>query len=219
MGLGPRPEPGTRRIALVEEVFEGGCADEVLAAVETVSSALRGAGHEIGRARLGELWDCRGLAWELCSADAWRGHQVWGGWLNDDLHESTWAALRSGALISAERHAELGARLVAQRAAVPALFDAHDADFWLLPLDPDVPRPIGTHTRANNSTMPVSGDPDYDSRIGYTPVASFAGLPAITFPAAVGAEHGAPIAAQLVGRPGADADLIRLARDVAAQRA
>jgi Asp-tRNA(Asn)/Glu-tRNA(Gln) amidotransferase A subunit family amidase len=219
LGLGRRPEPGRRRIALVEEIFEGGCADEVLAAVETVSWALKDAGHEIGRARLGELWDCRGLAWELCSADAWRGHQVWGGWLNDDLHESTWAALRSGARISAERHAELSARLVAQRAAVPALFDVHDADFWLLPLDPDVPRPIGTHPRANNSTIPGPDDADYDSRIGYTPVASFGGLPAITFPAAVGAEHGAPIAAQLVGRPGTDADLIRLARDIADQRA
>ena len=215
LGLGRRPEPGRRRIAVVEEVFDGGCAPEVLAALETVSAALEDAGHEVGRARLGELWDCRGLAWELCSADAWRGHRTWGEQLRDDLHESTWAALRSGAEISAERHAEIRARLVAERAAVPARFDASDADFWLLPLDPDVPRPIGTHVRAS-STIPTPGDPDYDSRIGYTPVASFAGLPAITFPVAVGAEHGAPIAGQLVGRPGSDAELIRLAGDVAA---
>ncbi|OLF07350.1 hypothetical protein BLA60_27655 [Actinophytocola xinjiangensis] len=216
LGLGQVPRPGRRRIAVVEEVFDGGCADEILAVVEAVASALKDAGHEVGRARLGELWDCRAIAWELCSADAWRGHQVWGDWVNDDLLESTWAALRSGAEVSAERHAEISARLVAQRAAVPALFDAHNADFWLLPMDPDVPRPIGSFVRSG-TTIPGPGEPDYESRIGYTPVASFAGLPAITVPAATGAEHGAPIAVQLVGRPGTDADLIRLACDLGNQ--
>lgn len=213
--LGRVPELSGRRVAVVGEVFDGGCDDEVLTTMETVSAVLKEAGHTVGRARLGELWDCRGLAWELCSADAWRGYQVWGKWLNDDLHETTLAALRTGAQVSTQRHAEISARLAARRAAIPALFEMQNADFWLLPLDPDLPRPIGMRA-PSSSTIPKPGDSDYDRQIGYTPVASFAGLPAITFPVAVSAEHGAPIAAQLVGRPGTDGELIRLACDIAA---
>ncbi|GAB3439813.1 amidase family protein [Actinophytocola sediminis] len=214
LGLGRVPEPRGRRVAVVEEVFDGGCDDEVLATLETVLAALTAAGHTVGRARLGELWDCRGMAWELCSADAWRGYQVWGSRLNDDLHETTLTALRTGAQVSAERYAEISARMAASRAAVPALFETQDTDFLLLPLDPDLPLPIGVRA-PSSSTIPKPGDADYERQVGYTPVASFAGLPAITFPVGVSAEHGAPLAAQLVGRPGTDGELIRLARDLA----
>jgi Asp-tRNA(Asn)/Glu-tRNA(Gln) amidotransferase A subunit family amidase len=51
--------------------------------------------------------------------------------------------------------------------------------------------------------------------VGFTPLASFLGLPAITFPVGRDAERGAPLAVQLVGSPHADATLIQLAADIA----
>jgi len=98
---------------------------------------------------------------------------------------------------------------------VPQRFADHGVDAWLLPLDPDVPQPLAG-TAAPASTIPAAGAADYDREVGYTPVASFAGLPALTFPVGVSPSSGAPLALQLVGPPHAEAALIALARDAAA---
>lgn len=90
-------------------------------------------------------------------------------------------------------------------------------DAWLLPLDPTTPRALDEVTRPA-STIPVPGDPDYEFEIGYTPLASFAGIPAITFPMGRVEEPDAPIAMQLLGPPGSEHLLIRLAADLVAAR-
>lgn len=212
LGLGRVAEPGSQRIAVVEDVFEGGgCDEEVVAALEVAAAALKDAGHVVGRVRLGDLWNCRGPAWELCARDAWEGYQVWGERLRDDLHESTMAALNAGVAVSPERYAVIKDQLLAHRAR---LLSDRQTDFWLVPLDPTPPQPIGHRTPAR-STIPEPGDTDYDDEIGYTPLASFAGLPAITFPVNLSAEHRTPIAAQLVGPADSEGTLIRLAEDLA----
>jgi Asp-tRNA(Asn)/Glu-tRNA(Gln) amidotransferase A subunit family amidase len=93
------------------------------------------------------------------------------------------------------------------------MFQGDGVDAWLLPLDPTVPR-RRDQPRTSAATIPAPGDPDYENEIGFTPLASFLGLPAIAFPIGT-SRSGAPLAAQLVGPPGSEPVLISLAADIA----
>lgn len=214
LGLGPagrREEP--LRVGVVAEVFDGHADSEVLTSLETGCRALRERGHTVSHVRVGDLWQWRAPAWELCARDAWDGYRAWREWLPEELLESTTAALETGASVGDERRGEIVDAMTRHRATAADQFRAHDVDAWLLPLDAAHPRLLDT-PRSSGSTVPTPDDPDYDRRVGYTPLASFAGLPAATFPVELSAA-GAPLALQAVGPPGAEAVLLRLARDVA----
>jgi Asp-tRNA(Asn)/Glu-tRNA(Gln) amidotransferase A subunit family amidase len=213
LGLGRAEAARPLRIGLIQNVLEGAVDDEVVGALDTTAAALRRAGHTVSPVRLGELWDCRGAAWEMCSRDAWDGFQHWRHRIDErELDPSTCAALEAGSRVSDERYAAIVQARRANRTAVTALFAEQLVDAWLLPLDPTVPRVCGSAPPAT-STIPQPGD---DLEVGYTPVASFAGLPAITFPAGISAATGVPLAVQLVGPPDTDGALIRLAQDASA---
>ncbi|MEU9131944.1 amidase [Kitasatospora sp. NPDC048540] len=201
------------RIGVVAEVAEGGAEPGILDALKTAGELLAAHGHRVATTRLGGLWDLRGAAWELCARQAWQGSHGWDPRIADELSPSTRRAVDSGAAIGDLRHREIEEQLARTRAAVPRLFADAGVDVWLLPLDPDVPRPVGAQRAASSLVTP--GHPDYDREIGYTPVASFAGLPALTFPVGRTADGSAPLAVQLVGRPGAEGVLIGLAREAA----
>lgn len=203
------------RVGVVAEVGESDPQAEVICAVKTAGEALACAGHRVRDARLGDLWNRRGDAWELCARQAWEGYLHWRDHVGDGLSASTLAALRSGEHIAPRRADEIIRELTRTRARITELFDDAGVDAWLLPLDPDVPRPVGD--RSGHVSLIVPGHADYDREIGYTPVASYAGLPAVTFPVGVDDTGRAPLAVQLIGRPGAEADLLRLARDVERQ--
>ncbi|MGC9665110.1 amidase family protein [Planosporangium sp. 12N6] len=208
--------PGRRRlrVGIVREVGDDDVDPEILAALDRTRAALAGYGHPSVPVGLGELWRCRGAAWELCSRDAWHGYRVWRRWITDDLLESTRLALEAGARVSDGRHAEIRAAMARERARVADLFTAQGVDVWLLPLDPDVPRPAGAPVAAA-STIPDPDDPGYDREAGYTPLASFTGLPAITFPVGRTRDGTAPLAVQAIAPPYREDVLLRLARDVA----
>ncbi|GLF97029.1 amidase family protein [Streptomyces yaizuensis] len=202
---------GPLRIGLVAEVLDpaSGCTPVMRATLDRAMTALVAAGHGATETRLGELWRMRGPAWELCARQAWDGHAHWRKWVDAELSATTRASLEVGAGVGDDRYGWILERLDACRAGVGAVFDRDGADVWLLPLDPAAP-PDVVQARARPSTIPSPGDEAYDLRIGYTPIASFAGLPAITLPVARD-ERGAPLAVQIVGRAGAERTLIRLA--------
>ena len=201
-------------MAVAGEVLESDVDAEIRVALDVAGAALREQGHDVAARAIGEAWDWRGAAWELCARDAWDGYQEWRRWIGDDLLESTRRALAAGADVDDARHAEIRAAMARQRARRDDLFSGRGVDAWLVPLDPDVPQPIGTVARAASS-IPRPGEPGYDRSVGFTPLASFLGLPAITFPVAVSDDTGAPLAMQLVGRPHSERSLIALAQDVA----
>ena len=222
IGLGgPRPDaspplPLARaRVAVGAEVLESDIDAEIRVALEVAGEALRERGHDVSVQAIGEAWQWRGAAWELCARDAWDGYRDWQRWIGDDLLESTRRALAAGADVDDARHAEIRRAMARQRARRDDLFTGPGIDAWLIPLDPDVPQPIGSVARASSS-IPRPGEPGYDRSVGFTPLASFLGLPAITFPVAVSDDTGAPLAMQLVGRPHSERTLIALAQDVAA---
>ena len=217
LGLGdePRAAAPSLRVGVPEELHRPGVIDpEIAQALDTASSALMASGHGVASRALGELWNCRASAWELCARDAWDGHQVWRDHLVDELMPSTWAALETGAKVSDERYAEIRAGMTKLRASVRDCFTRAAVDVWLMPLDPGVPRPRGTVIAS--STIPDADDPAYEREVGFTPVASFAGLPALTMPVGRDPAHGAPLAVQLIGRPGQDGALIHLAQQLTA---
>nr|MBA2695038.1 hypothetical protein [Actinomycetota bacterium] len=128
---------------------------------------------------------------------------------------STRRALAAGAATDDDRHAELVRRHVEFRATARARFALGQHDAWLLPAGTLMPRNIVTEP-APDSTIPWSTPAGPSPHINYAAVASFLGLPAMTFPVGHSAEHGAPISVQLVGPAGSEARLIAAAEDVTA---
>ncbi|MFY1671572.1 amidase family protein [Plantactinospora sp. WMMB334] len=209
-----QPEPGRPlRVGVVAEVHDGLCDPEILGALEQTCAALSDAGNAVVPVRLGDLWRWRGAVYELCTRAAWDAHQAWRGWTDERLDEATRLALEAGAAVPDARYDEIRTGLESYRRSNAGRFAAAGVDLWLLPLAPIMPR--NRHTTAPPvSAIPAPGEPEYERRIGYTPVAAFAGLPAITFPVATSDRENAPIALQAIAGPGAEWRLIRFAATV-----
>ncbi|MFI7141794.1 amidase [Streptomyces massasporeus] len=211
LGAQRPPGEGPYRIGVVAntEGPEGTCGPVMRGALETACGHLEASGHLLDAVRVDDLWALRGPAWELCARQAWDAYQVWRPWVPADLHETTRGALEVGAKVQDDRYAWILERLAHTRATVEGDFDAAGVDAWLLPLDPAAPPDLAT-AGARVSTIPAPQDPDYDVRVAYTPLASFAGLPALTMPVARD-ERGAPLCVQLIARRDHEPLLIRLA--------
>lgn len=202
------------RVGVVSEALRV-VAPEILAGVRLTENLLREAGHTVREVAVGEPWTWRSAAWELCARSAHDAWPKWRTWLTEDLGAATTLAIESGAKVTDVRFVEISLVMRRLRAAVLDWFAELDVDALLLPLDPKVPAPPPAD--AERSSIPVARGKtglDHEDDIGYTPLASFCGLPAITFPVATTDRGEAPVAMQLVGRPHEDGGLIDLAVDV-----
>ncbi|MFJ9901123.1 amidase family protein [Streptomyces sp. NPDC091280] len=214
-GLGPAhdspPDLAGLRIGIVHEALDSALAPAIRSGLDRLRAALEKAGHSVVPVRLDGLWEHRATTYELCARTAWDRYQADRERLDDHLDESTLLALEAGAEIGDARYAEILDVLRRTRERVPALFAEHGVDLWLLPVDPRLPR-APEESSASASTIPRPDDPDFDQRVGFSPVASFAGLPAITFPVAVTPAPRTPVPLQAVGPAGSEQLLIRFAQ-------
>ncbi|MGV9296004.1 amidase family protein [Amycolatopsis sp. NPDC003676] len=212
--LGPagQPLPSRCRIGVPVHVREGSCSPEMLETLDLAASALADDGNEIADLRVDDLWQHRGSAWQLCARQAWDGYQLWRHWITVPLHASTEQALEVGARVSDSQYAEILDAMFSCRQENAARFGDR-THAWLLPLDPSPPPDLRT-SRPVATTIPAPGEPGYDRRIGYTPIASFAGLPAIAVPVRLSPVNRAPLGVQIVGPPGGEERLIDLARQI-----
>ncbi|MFD0258547.1 amidase [Kitasatospora indigofera] len=208
-----RPVGRVFRIGLVEEALRDPCAPQVRQAVDRLCGALADAGHRVVPVRPDAVTRWRGATYELCSRTAWDAYRARREEFAPRLADSTRVALEAGAAVGDRRYGELLDALRGSRAVVPGLFAEAAVDVWLMPVTPALPRAV-SRPSGSASTMPDPGDPDYELRVGWSPVASWAGLPAITLPVAVDAVHRAPIAVQAVGPAGSEPALIALAREI-----
>ncbi|NHD19427.1 MULTISPECIES: amidase [unclassified Actinopolyspora] len=199
------------RVGVVDNVRGDHCDPEVLDTLEAVCGWLADDGHAVDEVRLEQLWRSRGDAWQLCARQAWDGFQHWRQWITVPLLESTSRALETGARVGDQQYARILQELEACRDAAPTMFTRQDV--WLLPLDPSPPPETRSHEPAK-STIPAPGEPDYERRVGYTPIASFAGFPAITVPVRSSRVNGAPLSVQIVGPPGGEEQIIDLAHRI-----
>lgn len=202
------------RIGLVTNALDGNtrAAEPMRGAVELTADLLRGNGHELVDVELDNIWEARGAAWQLCARQAWDGYRAWVEKLRDQLQPTTESALEIGSAVSDEAYAEILNELTRLRRSRLDLFETHGADVWLLPLAP-TPPPGVQEMAGRTSTFPHPSDNNYELRVGYTPIASFCGLPAITLPVTRD-ERGAPLCIQLVGAPGSESALLRWAKQI-----
>ncbi|HHJ1297815.1 Amidase [compost metagenome] len=158
-----------------------------------------------------ELWACRGDAWQLCARDAWLASAAWARRFDSELHWSTLSALKVGEGVSDSDYQRIHGRMDAVRAGIDAWFDSAQVDFVVFPMDPN--RPFDRRNpQPGDSTIPSPHDHDYPQKIGFTPLASFSGLPAITVPVALSADGKAPLAIQIMGRRDSEQQLLDIAK-------
>ncbi|MFD4401538.1 amidase family protein [Nocardia sp. NPDC058499] len=200
------------RIGAVSNISDGLCSPEMLDTVDTVCGWLADDGNAVDSLRIDDLWRSRGDAWQLCARQAWEGHQLWRHFITVPIDASTTKALEVGARVGDREYFAVLSDMDECRKSVRARF-GDDCHAWILPLDPSAPPDLRVRG-GPVSTIPAPGDPDYDRSIGYTPVASFAGLPAIAVPARLSPINGAPLGVQIIGPPGSEERLIDLAQRV-----
>ncbi|WP_436501658.1 amidase family protein [Actinokineospora sp. HUAS TT18] len=180
------------------------CVPVIADAVRHAAEAVRELGFVVTEIELPErLWAVRELAWELCAADVAEVVAEVESRMDLSISATARASLRPP--VSVTRRAELMAARNAFAVELPALLDEAGIDVLLLPVSPAPPKRVVE--RAGKPTLPKPGDADYADRVGYTPVASFAGLPALVQPVRVSEEFG-PLGMQLVGRRDAEATLL-----------
>jgi len=208
-----RTPAGPYRVGVVSEALRV-VAPQMRTGVLLTEKLLRAAGHTVREVAVGEPWAWRSAAWELCARSAHDALPAWRTWLTDDLGPATTRAIESGAAVTDARLAEIHRAMGRIRASVRHWFTELDVDALLLPLDPKVPAPPADTERSSIPLARGTTGLDLEDDIGYTPLASFCGLPAITFPVATTDGGAAPVAMQLVGRPHEDGGLIDLAVDL-----
>lgn len=210
LGAAPAPPSGEPlTVGIVGPALAASSA-EMSGAVRAASDIFSLMGHRVREVDLGELWTMRGLAWQLCSRQAWDAYQIWRDWVDVELKDSTLAALHAGSAVDDDVYQQATEQLERCRAGILDLFSKTAADIWLMPLDPNPP-PTVEETRARASTIPVADDKGYTDRVGFTPIASWAGLPSLTIPVQRHPDTGGPLCVQFSGRPGTDLALISLA--------
>ncbi|MFE7132317.1 amidase family protein [Streptomyces sp. NPDC057638] len=200
------PEPAAGRVRVVTVANTRSCAPALAEALARAEEALRELDVPLGEMELpGELWRAREDAWELCGLDVTEVVGQIEATLGLSVSPVARASLAPDP--AAGRRAELLAAQKRFHTELLTLMDREGADFLLMPVSSTPPKRVVE--RAGKPTLPKPGDGDYTDRLGYTPVASFAGLPALVLPALVSPDAG-PLAVQLVGRPDTEATLLEL---------
>ncbi|MGC4805386.1 amidase [Micromonospora sp. DT233] len=202
--------PARLRVGVLTEVADDEVEPEMRAAFDAACAALVAAGHDVVPVSVGELFRNRGLAYELCARDAWDSYRRHRDQLADSLDDSTVEALQVGAAVSDARQQELLATQTAYRDAALRSFAEHRLDAWLMPAGTLMPRNLFVE-EGPSSTIPQAGERRTATRVNYATMASFAGLPAITFPIGFSPDHHAPIGVQAMAPPHAEPTLIALA--------
>lgn len=203
---GPVPPGGTAAPRVATLVNTAGCAPVMAEGQARTVAALAELGIPHTEVELpAGLWRAREHAWELCAADVAEVVRQIESRLG--LRISPVARASLGPEPTPARRAELLAGQREFKVQLLALLDRAGVDMLLTPVGSTPPKRVVE--RAGKPTLPKPGDTDYADRLGYTPIASFAGLPALVLPALVHPEAG-PLGVQLVGRPGHEAGLLDL---------
>ncbi|NET90196.1 MAG: amidase [Kamptonema sp. SIO1D9] len=200
------------RVGVLEHVYETAITSpEMLDMMAKVRYALGELGMSEVDVSMPKLWACRGDAWQLCARDAWLASNVWQKVFNTELHWSTRSALEVGSNVSEAEYQQINHALLTIRKDIDAWFDETGVDVVILPTDPNRPFDL-RHPQPGDSTIPSPSDQQYDQKVGFTPLASFSGLPAITQPITLSADGKAPLSLQIVGRRDSERQLIDIAQ-------
>lgn len=186
------------KIGVIQNFKHAGenCHPEICEAFSQLEDQLRQAGHTLEQVELA-WWRYREAAWSLLSKEIYDVHHALAAREGIHYEAGTWASVISGERITPSEYCELQAlQATAKKLAYRDLTD-HNYDVLLLPLDPDLPRSLVQPPPAQ--TIPHSGTMEAHD-LGFTILASFVGIPALTLPIAI-SSSGAPIGIQLLTAP------------------
>ncbi|AVD83277.1 amidase [Pseudomonas sp. SWI6] len=200
------------RIGVLEHALDPALTSTaMLEMLAKACSALADLGMPPCEVSMPELWARRGDAWQLCARDAWLASAAWARQFDCELHWSTNSALAVGAGVSDSDYQRIHQHMDQVRAGIGPWFDNAKVDFVIFPMDPN--RPFDRRNpQPGDSTIPSPADEGYAQKIGFTPLASFSGLPAITVPICVSADGKAPLAVQIMGRRDSERQLVDIAK-------
>lgn len=178
---------------------------EVRAAFEDACQVLRSAGAVLREVGLPDLHIARAVLWVVASVEAADLHRERLARHSVDYHPVVRARLEGGtaipgiAYVRAQRVRRWLCREVAEA--------LRDAAALLLPVAPITAYPLG----ARSVTIAGHEEDVGQAVTRYTPLASVTGRPAITVPCGLSADR-LPVGIQIVGQPGDDATVLRIAR-------
>lgn len=191
----------TAKVVVVEDALAEVIDAPMATVVEQARHALHLAGARCETMSLGELFHQRGLAYDLCVADASRAVAESPG-LREQLSTSTARALAGAENIDEPRLAERVADLRAR--AREAL---GSSDLWLLPAGSQLPLDLRREQRPESTIPDVYGPP---AAVNNAAMAAMLSLPSISVPID-GGDLDVPLSVQPVAAPGADALLVAAA--------
>lgn len=192
------------QIAVLGQTLEHNVEDEVAQAVKSAITRLSMVGTEVNDVYMDGLEDALTAVFVISMVEATTYHQGWLREFADDYGEDVRTRLEIGELIPATHYVQAQRfRMVLRRKVLDLLRD-HDA--VVLPSVPFTARPV--------EELDVVFDGGVEdirkSMPRLTALASAAGLPAVSIPCGF-SKAGLPIGLQLVGKPFAEAILLRLA--------
>ncbi|MCL4744742.1 MAG: amidase [Burkholderiaceae bacterium] len=215
------------RFAVMTRTFDGEAVDaEVAAAVEQTAHTLAGLGHFVEPAapKAGGDEIVRPLMTVIACGAAMtidlhlsaRGRPLQDG----ELEATTRGALEFGRSVSGPDYMKALARLHMLTRRVARFFEGDDVDpgfdVLLMPVLAQPPAPLGRWAMTNPDFIDYRLGPEGLIRYSpFTPLANMTGQPAISLPLSMSAS-GLPIGVQLVGRFGADAQLLEIAAQLEA---
>ncbi|WP_196054761.1 amidase family protein [Nocardia aurantiaca] len=197
-------------IGVVAEVAGEDCDDDVFAALTAAQAEVAAAGLGLKPVELSTVWHVRADAWRLCAFDTYRLGRRWRDLVDSEFDDATRAAFDLLDDVTDEEYDSTVTALQRVRSVIADLFAAQGVDAWLLPLGQRLPVALGA-IPAGTPTILNPRDSRFGDRLGFTSLASAAGLPAICFPIGVHPHRHTPVPVQLVGPPGSEAHLIELA--------
>jgi Asp-tRNA(Asn)/Glu-tRNA(Gln) amidotransferase A subunit family amidase len=180
------------------------CHPEICEAFAQLEQLLGQAGHTLEPVEL-EWWHYREIAWFLLLKEIYDVHSTLAEKIAIKYEAGTRASFMSGEHITDKDYREL--RSLQETAKKLASRDLREGkyDVLLLPLDSDLPRNLIQPPPAQ--TIPSYGNVQARD-LGFTNLASFVGIPALTLPIAI-APSGAPISIQLFAAQREEEKLIR----------
>lgn len=198
---------GPCRIGVNPKLLDEGCLPEIADMISSMADRLAAAGHILVPIDLGDLLPWRKAVWETTARDACDSRPDVG----EQLQPSVENFFTYGASVTTARRAEIEGAMGRCREGISQRFATDQVDAWLLPTTNRLAMARLTAADLSESTIPDFTDPAMEDAIGYSTVASFAALPAVTVPVGIEPDRYAPVGAQLIGPPGRETGLIRLA--------
>lgn len=213
-------DPGSLRIGWISQPPDGSAETEpdVALAVGRTAAALEALGHRVEQASPPALADGSFVAHFLTCFGAWTARELdrIGDMVGEPVTEAgvergTWAIAEMGRTVTAAQYLAGLEGLHRAARAIIAWWEVDGYDLLLTPTIPEVPPTLGQF--GSTSEEPLAGVMRSTAMVAFCVAYNVTGQPAISLPLARSGA-GVPVGMQLVGAPGREDLLLRVAAQV-----